>query len=189
VRDVESQEEYDAYEDEVFVHTAGQKQKENPGKPMGLIALANVIPDMGAISSVNLLQNKIGIDQAKALASLLQEHPTLKSLCGNKGYETKLDMSGKMNGAEDAIMLAPEIIDNGAMLKLTFGAKQVVTMTTDMTEANFSGKLESHEARIVAAFLPKCTYVPDICILILADMSSPAIGRCCRWISAATAFA
>jgi hypothetical protein len=44
------------------------------------------------------------------------------------------------------------------MSKLTFGDKQqVVTMTTDMTEANFSGKLKSYEAQIVAAFLPKCT--------------------------------
>jgi hypothetical protein len=44
-----------------------------------------------------------------------------------------------------------------AMTSLTFGDKQVITMTTEMTEANFSGKLKSHEARIVAAFLPKCT--------------------------------
>jgi hypothetical protein len=43
------------------------------------------------------------------------------------------------------------------MLTLTFGDEQPVTMTTDMTEANFSGKLEYYEAHIVAAFLPKCT--------------------------------
>jgi hypothetical protein len=43
------------------------------------------------------------------------------------------------------------------MSKLTFGDKQVVTMTTEMTEANFSGKLRSYEAEIIAAFLPKCT--------------------------------
>jgi hypothetical protein len=45
----------------------------------------------------------------------------------------------------------------GAMTTLTFGDKQVVTMTTEMTEADFSGKLQSYEARIVTAFLPKCT--------------------------------
>jgi hypothetical protein len=49
------------------------------------------------------------------------------------------------------------IKDMGALTMLTFGDKQVVTMTTEMTEANFSGKLKSYEARIVAAFLPKCT--------------------------------
>jgi hypothetical protein len=123
---------------------------------LGVTALANAIPDMRAMSSVNLLKNKIGVDQAKALASILKEHPTLKSLCGNSGEETELDMSGKMD-AGDAIMLVPEIVDNGSLTKLMFGDKQVVTMTTEMTEANFSGKLESHEAQIVAAFLPNCT--------------------------------
>jgi hypothetical protein len=83
----------------------------------GIIAIADVIGE-GAISSVNLLLNKIGIDQARALASILKEHPTLKSLCGNKGNETELDMNGKMDGAADAIMLVPEISDNGAMTKL-----------------------------------------------------------------------
>jgi hypothetical protein len=107
--------------------------------------------------SANLLKNDIPIEQAKALVSILKEHPALKSLCGNSGEETKLDMTGKKIGAEGAIMLAPEIAGNGAMLKLTFGDKQVVTMTTETTEANFSGKLKSYEAQIVAAFLPKCT--------------------------------
>jgi hypothetical protein len=189
----------------------------------GVAALADAIPDMGAISSVNLLKNNIPMEQAKALTSILKEHPTLKSLCGNSGEETELDMSGKEIGTEGAIMLAPEIAGNeaissinllknripfeqaqelvkimqakeklttlcglrkdeteldfsnqglnagdtvliandisnmGALTKLTFGDKQVVTMTTEMTGANFSGKLKSSEAQIVAAFLPKCT--------------------------------
>ena len=112
---------------------------------------------MRAVSSANLLGNHIGIDQAKDLVGVLNKHPTLKTLCGNSGNETELDMSGKMRGAGDTIMLVPDIIDNGAMSKLTFGDKQAVTMTTDMTEADFSGKLESYEVQIVAAFLPKCT--------------------------------
>jgi Ran GTPase-activating protein (RanGAP) involved in mRNA processing and transport len=86
---------------------------------LGIIAIANAIPDMGAISSVNLLQNTIGIAQAKALASILKEHPTLKSLCGNRGNETKLDMSGKKMGASGAIMLAAEIVGNRALLVLS----------------------------------------------------------------------
>jgi hypothetical protein len=49
---------------------------------------------------------------------MLKEHPTLKSLCGNRGDETELDMSGKMGGAGDAVMLAAEVIDNGALSSL-----------------------------------------------------------------------
>jgi hypothetical protein len=142
---------------EFYKHTDGRKMKNGTpeGTTSGAIAIAAVIPDMRAISSVNLLKNDIGVEQAGALVIILKEHLTLKSLCGNKGDETELDMSGKMKGNEDAFMLAAEIVDNEALTKLTFGDKQVVTMTTKMTEANFSGKLRSCEAQIVAAFLPK----------------------------------
>jgi prophage DNA circulation protein len=71
-----------------------------------------------AILSVNLLKNDTGVEQARALVIILKEHSTLKSLCGNNGDETELDMSGKMHGAGDAIMLAAEIIDNGAITRL-----------------------------------------------------------------------
>jgi hypothetical protein len=84
----------------------------------GATALATATKDMAAISSVNLLLNNIGVDQAKDLVGILKEHPTLKSLCGNKGNETELDMRGKMRGAGDAIMLVPEIVDNEALLFL-----------------------------------------------------------------------
>jgi hypothetical protein len=82
---------------------------------------------MGAISSVNLLINDIGVDQANALVSILKEHSTLKSLCGNTGNETELDMSSKMYGAGDAIMLVPEIIDNGALSSLSLKNNRLAT--------------------------------------------------------------
>jgi hypothetical protein len=69
--------------------------------------------------SVNVLFNDISTEQAQALANVLKEHATLKSLCGNKGNETELDMSSseplKRLGAEGAIMLAPEIANNRAL--------------------------------------------------------------------------
>jgi hypothetical protein len=80
---------------------------------------------MGAISSVNLLKNGMGTDQAKALASILKEHPTLKSICGNRGDETELNMSGKMKGAADAIMLVPEIIDKRALIKIDIRSNDI----------------------------------------------------------------
>jgi hypothetical protein len=91
----------------------------------GITAIADAIPDMGAISSVNLLKNRIGIDQAQTLASILKEHPTLKSLCGNTGNETELDMSGKDIGTTTAIMLAAEIIGNGAMTSLNLASNMI----------------------------------------------------------------
>jgi hypothetical protein len=83
-----------------------------------VVLIANEISNMGAILSVNFLKTKIGVVQAKALASILKEHPTLKSLCGNSGEETELDMSDKAMYAGHGIMLVPEIADNGALIKL-----------------------------------------------------------------------
>jgi hypothetical protein len=91
---------------------------------------------------------------------IIKEHPTLKSLCGNTGNETVLDMSGKMNGAADATMLAAEIIDNGALAKFVFSGddnRKSVTMETTITVADFSGKhLGVSGAIMLSAFLPKC---------------------------------
>jgi hypothetical protein len=110
----------------------------------GFVALADAIPDMRAISSVNILFNDIGTEQAQALGNVLKEHATLKSLCGNKGNETELDLSGELGkrlGAEGAIMLAPEIADNRLSVlnlsdnALTRGAwnRMNQTFDTDMT--------------------------------------------------------
>jgi hypothetical protein len=122
----------------------------------GAIALATAIKDMRAVLSVNLLQNHIGPDQATALVSILKEHPTLKSLCGNRGDETALDMGGKMNGADDAIMLAAEIVNNRAisaviMHKFPLPIQKIVTKP----ELDFSSKeLDSLDAIVIAALLP-----------------------------------
>ena len=94
---------------------------------------------MRNISSVSLIQNKIGIDQAHALASILKEHPTLKSLCGNTGDEIELDMSGKHIGAEGAIMLRPEIAGNGALTSLDISDNNLTNYGSDM-----SGKPREH---------------------------------------------
>jgi hypothetical protein len=91
----------------------------------GALVVAEYLDGNEAISSVNLLKNNIGVQQARALVIILKEHLTLKSLCGNKGDETKLDMSGKMQGAGDAIMLAAEIVGNGALLSLNLADNSI----------------------------------------------------------------
>jgi hypothetical protein len=110
-----------------YKHADGRKQDDPPAgsKSSGLTALADAIKDMGVILSVNLLKNSIGVDQAKDLVIILKEHPTLKSLCGNKGNETELDMSRKMGGTEDAIMLAAEVVDNGALTKFDISKNEI----------------------------------------------------------------
>jgi Ran GTPase-activating protein (RanGAP) involved in mRNA processing and transport len=109
-------------------NTGDETELDMNGKDMDagdVTMLAAEVVGNRAVSSVNLLKNKIGSDQAEALISMLKEHPTLKSLCGNRGDETELDMNGKMDGAGDAIMFAAEVIDNGAMPGLNLAGNNI----------------------------------------------------------------
>jgi hypothetical protein len=133
-----------------WTHTDGSKAYAKPGKPEGIIALANAIPGMGAILSVNLLNNKIGVDQAKALASILKEHPTLKSLCGNSGEETELDMSGRGMDAGDAIMLVPEIVDNGLLTSLNLSSTNIGRADQEQAQTDVEVLLQSFGTGIKA---------------------------------------
>jgi hypothetical protein len=88
---------------------------------------------------VNLLKNAIGTNQAKALVSMLKEHPTLKSLCGNKGNETELNMSGKMDSPEDAIMLVAEIAGNVALTKFDISNNSLYAAGAKVLAAGLKG--------------------------------------------------
>jgi hypothetical protein len=146
---------------EIDISTSAQYDIISKGGPSFAQALSVQRWD---ISSVNLLKNGIGIDQAQALTNMLKGHPTLKSLCGNTGDETELDMSGKMSGAEDAIILATEIADNRALLTLIFGGDKInswvgtapepATLKVGLTEADFSSKnLGPAGAIIISAWI------------------------------------
>ena len=100
-------------------------------------ALAVGIGANGALVSVNILNNNIGTEQAQNLATVLKGHATLKSLCGNKGDETQLDMSGKWIGVEGAVMLAPEIVANGALTSLDISNNQLYSTSLEHLAAAF----------------------------------------------------
>ena len=75
----------------------------------------------GALASANLLGNNIGTEQAQALLKIKDAKPGLTTLCGLRGDETELDLSGKGLSSGCATLLAPELNANGALSKLTFG--------------------------------------------------------------------
>ena len=50
----------------------GEYEKSPPGSlPLGIIALANATPDMGAITSLSLASNGLGVEGAKIIAAVL----------------------------------------------------------------------------------------------------------------------
>ena len=95
------------------------------------VVLADELHAKGALVSVNILNNRIGTEQAQSLATILKEHATLMSLCGNNGNETELDLSGKNIGSDGAILLAPEIVANGALTSLNISANDIPSKHMD----------------------------------------------------------
>ena len=65
-------EDYDEDEEVLYRHTDGTEQKGNPGKPEGIIAIANAIPDMGALTSLNLSSNDLRAEGAKIVAEAIE---------------------------------------------------------------------------------------------------------------------
>jgi hypothetical protein len=119
-------------------------------------AFAPGLSDNGALTKLDISKNMLCAAGTKALAEGLKGNQVLTKLniSGNGMGITSNHGSSDMSGVA---ALADVIPSMEVLTKLTFGDKQVVTMTTETTQANFGGKLMSYEAQIVAAFLPKCT--------------------------------
>jgi Leucine-rich repeat (LRR) protein len=104
-----------------YVHIDGREQKEDPGsKPEGIVALANAIPDMGALTILNISWNELfndadqGAFVGKVLGGMLQTNSTLREL----DVSNSMVVSNSPGGPRFAQELAVGIRDNGAMTKL-----------------------------------------------------------------------
>jgi Leucine-rich repeat (LRR) protein len=93
----------------------------------GVTALADAIPDMGAISSINLLKNNIPVAQAQELVKIMQAKENLATLCGLSREETELDFSGQYLNAGDAVLIANDISNMGALLSLSLKSNKLLT--------------------------------------------------------------
>jgi hypothetical protein len=96
----------------------------------GVAALADVIPGMGAIVSVNLLKNNIPVEQAQELVKIMQSKEELLTLCGLSKEETELDFSrrgqrGQRLCAGDAVLLANDISDMGDVSLLNLAGNTI----------------------------------------------------------------
>jgi hypothetical protein len=126
----------------------------------GIEAVVSML-DNGALSVANVMGNTIGKEQLAKLQEIMRSKPNLQSLCGIADGATEADLSGLGMDADDAIILASELPDKGAMSVFTFDGgymnSKPVTIKTSMTEADFSGKnLGGPGAIMLSAFLPKC---------------------------------
>jgi hypothetical protein len=99
-----------------------------PGaKPEGVIALANAIPDMRALSIANVMGTRIGKEYLSKLQQIMHSKPNLISLCGIANDATEADLSGLKMDADDAIILAAELPDKGALSVLSLAKNGLLT--------------------------------------------------------------
>jgi hypothetical protein len=57
---------------EKWTSADGTKADANPGTPEGIIAIANAIPDMGALTSLNLSSNNLKAEGGKVVAEAIK---------------------------------------------------------------------------------------------------------------------
>jgi Ran GTPase-activating protein (RanGAP) involved in mRNA processing and transport len=100
----------------------------------GIIAIADVIPDMGAIASINLLNNLFPVEQAQELVKIMQAKENLTTLCGLSKEETELDFSRQNVGAGDAVLIANDISGMGALTSLNISNNNDVIGTLVLPE-------------------------------------------------------
>jgi hypothetical protein len=83
------------------------------------------IPDNRAISSINLLSNSIPVEQAQELVKSMRAKEKLITLCGLSKEETQLNFSGQNLYAGDAVLIANDIRDMGALIKLDISSNYI----------------------------------------------------------------
>jgi hypothetical protein len=151
-------------EDEApWIGPDGQEQDKNPKRPLGVIAIANVIPSMRALSILNISSNDLRLSGCKALALAISKSQ-IASLDVSNSHLTWND-SGIGVSMEGIIALADVILDMGALSKLIFGGDgynngfrwvvpEPATLELGMTKVDLSNKgLQTAGAIIVAAWI------------------------------------
>jgi Leucine-rich repeat (LRR) protein len=93
--------------------------------PEGPKAIADAIKDMGTISSINLLRNSIPVEQAQELVKIMHAKEKLITLCGLSKEETQLNFFGQNLDAGDAVLIANDISDMGALSVLDLSCNQL----------------------------------------------------------------
>jgi hypothetical protein len=79
----------------------------------------------GGLSVTNVMGNHIGKEQLSKLQEIMRSKPNLVSLCGIADGATEADLSGLGMDADDAIVLASELPDKGAMTSLNLANNSI----------------------------------------------------------------
>jgi hypothetical protein len=105
---------------------------------------------------VNLLKNAIHVEQAHELVKIMQSKEKLITLCGLSGNEATLDFSNQGLGPGDAVLIANDIRDMGAVSHVIFTSFPLpIQEIKSKAELDFSNKgLKTEDVIIIAALIP-----------------------------------
>jgi hypothetical protein len=156
--------------------------------------------DNGALSIANVMGNRIGKEMLSKLQEIMRSKPNLISLCGIADDATEADLSGLNMDADDAIILASELPDKGALTKFDISncglraeggkALAVALKGNDvMTELNVAGNelgLKSDGSNCDTGIIAIADAIPDMGALTSLDISGNGIGAYhdrSQWVS------
>jgi hypothetical protein len=138
----------------------------------------------GAISSVNVLGNFIGVEQALELIKILHTKEKLTTLCGFIGDETELNLSKKNLSAGCGVLVANEFSDMRALLSLNISDNQLVgkkgtgrfTEKTCYSDGDTDDEAEEITEPDFSGVIAIANAIPDMGALTKLDLSSNDIG-------------
>jgi hypothetical protein len=116
---------------------------------------------------VNLLKNAIPVEQAQELVKIMQSKEKLITLCGLSGNEATLDFSNQGLGPGDAVLIANDISDMGALTSLNLS----------------SNYLRAEGAKIVAEAIKVTNCASAIILAPFPCLSDLSFNCCCVPIS------
>jgi hypothetical protein len=120
----------------------GLKSDYSSAVTSGIIAIADAIPDMGALSILNMSKNDMkGAEAGKALGDALATNTVLKEIDLSGQPQIGFDSARPNMDVAFVKAFAPGLSDNGAMTSLNLA----------------SNYLGIEGAKSIAACLPKCT--------------------------------
>merc|ERR1711907_503226 len=97
----------------------------------------------GALTVVNLLQNKFSIETAQSLVEILKNHNTLKSLCGIQVDQESAKFFGAGLTDADAILISGDLRVKGALTILGLGENSITDVGAQALAASGFGALTS----------------------------------------------
>jgi hypothetical protein len=110
-------------------HTDGRTQEHTPAegevKPEGIIATANAISDMGALTSLDISKNGLGAEGTKQLAKALENNQIMTALSISSNGMT---WDGEKHGDVSGVAALADVIPGmGALSKLDINNNNIPT--------------------------------------------------------------